>query len=241
MGIFNTIFYQPIFNLLVFLYNIVPGQDLGLAIIALTLIIRLVLYPLSQKSIKSQKALQDINPEIEAIKEEFKDDKEKLGPAIMALYKKHKINPFSSCLPLLIQLPFLFAIYQVFYNGLTNTQESLTALYPFVSNPGTLNSVAFGFFDLVAKSWPMAILAGLAQFWQSKMMMTKQGAQKANMMSSLNKNMLYFMPAFTVIIGGQFPAGLTFYWFLTTLFSILQQYIVLRVKKAKQNHPEAVK
>lgn len=141
---FHTIFYQPIFNLLVFLYNVIPGHDLGVAILLLTLIIRLILYPLSQSSIKSQRELQLIQPEIEALKEKYKDNKEQMGPELMSLYKQKKINPFASCLPTLIQLPFLFAIYRVFYDGLTK-ENSLSALYTFVANPGPLNTIAFGF------------------------------------------------------------------------------------------------
>lgn len=228
---FQTIFYQPIFNLLVFLYNIIPGHDLGLAIILLTLIIRLILYPLSQSSIKSQRALQVIQPEIEAIKEKYKDNKEKMGPELMALYKEKKINPFASCLPMLVQLPFLFAIYQVFYNGLTK-EGSLSALYSFVSNPGSLNTIAFGFFDLAGKNLVLAILAGLAQFWQSKMLLGAAGSGNSGGMTAImNKQMIYFMPIITIFIGASLPAGLTMYWLFTTLFSILQQYLVLSKKQ----------
>ncbi len=227
MAIFFTLFYQPIFNLLVFLYNIVPNHDLGIAIIILTLIIRLVLYPLSKKSIKAQKELQNIQPEIEKLKEEYKDDKEKMGPELMALYKKHKINPFSSCFPMLVQLPFLIAIYRVFFDGLTK-EGSMSALYSFVSNPGTLNPVAFGFLDLSEKSLIMALLAGAGQFWQSKMMINKKQKGQVN---SMGTQMMYFMPVITVVIGANFPSGLTFYWFLTTLFSVAQQYIILGKKK----------
>lgn len=232
MNIFFTLFYQPIFNLLVWLYNIIPGQDLGWAIILLTLIIRLILYPLSQKSIRSQKDLSSIQPEIEAIKEKFKDEKDKMGPALMALYKEKKINPFASCLPLLIQLPFLFAIYRVFFDGLTS-DSAMGALYGFVSNPGHLDTMAFGFFDLAHKSWVLAILAGLTQFWQSKMMMARRqpAGASTNPLTAMSQQMLYFMPIITIVIGSRFPAGLTFYWLLTTLFTIAQQYIVLGKKQ----------
>lgn len=225
---FYTIFYQPIYNLLIFLYNLVPGHDLGVAIILITLIIRLVLYPFSQKAIKSQKELQTIQPEIEKIKEKYKDDKEKMAPELMALYKERKINPFSSCLPTLIQLPFLIALYQVFLNGLTK-DNSNGALYSFVQNPGQLNIIAFGFINLASKNWIIAILAGVAQFWQSKMLMGK--SQQTGMSKMMTNQMIYFMPIFTIVIGGNLPAGLTLYWLFTTLFSILQQYMVLGFKK----------
>ncbi len=225
---FYTIFYQPIYNLLIFLYNLVPGHDLGVAIILITLIIRLVLYPFSKSAIKSQKELQNLQPEIEKIKEKYKDDKEKMAPELMALYKEKKINPFASCLPTLIQLPFLIALSQVFLNGLTK-DNSATALYSFVQNPGQLNVVAFSFINLADKNWAIAILAGLAQYWQSKMLLGK--SKNSGMTQIMNNQMLYFMPIFTIIIGGNLPAGLTIYWLFTTLFSILQQYIVLGFKK----------
>src|SRR3989339_48804 len=191
MGFFFAVFYQPIFNLLVFLYNTVALRDMGLAIIGLTLIVRLILYPLSKQSIKSQKSLQSIQPEIERIKEKYKDDKEKMGPELMALYKEKKVNPFSTCLPLLIQLPFLFAIYQVFFNGLTK-DDATSALYSFIPNPGILNPLAFGFFDLSEKSILVAILAGLAQYWQSKMLMGKN--KQGGMAGAMSNQMLYIMP-----------------------------------------------
>ncbi|PLX25138.1 hypothetical protein C0580_03185 [Candidatus Parcubacteria bacterium] len=224
MQIFFIIFYQPIFNLLVWLYNNIPGQDLGVAIIVLTFIIRLLLYIPSKKSIQAQKNLSSIQPEIEKIKEKYKDDKEKMGPELMALYKEKKVNPFSTCLPLLIQLPFLFAIYRVFFDGLTK-DDAMSALYSFVGNPGALDPIAFGFLDLSEKNIIIAVIAGLAQYWQSKMLMSKN--KQGGMAGAMSSQMLYIMPIITIVIGSQFPAGLTFYWFLSTAFSIVQQYMVL--------------
>lgn len=241
MAIFNTIFYQPIFNLLVYIYNIIPGHDLGLAIIIITVIIKLVLYIPSKKSIKSQKELATLQPEIEALKEKYKEDKEKMGPELMALYKRKGVNPFSSCLPMLIQLPFLFAIYRVFFNGLTDT-HAMNSLYSFVYNPGTLDPMAFGFINLASKNIWLAILAGLAQFWQSKMLMGKQ-KPGAGVMAGMGAQMTYIMPIFTIFIGATFPAGLTFYWFLSTMLSVAQQYLVLGFgnKKGKVEIIEASK
>lgn len=237
---FHTLFYQPIFNLLVYLYDVIPGHDLGIAIIVLTFLIRLLLYPLSKKSIQYQKELQDINPEIEKIKEKYKDDKEKMGPELMKLYKDRKVNPFSSCLPMLIQLPFLFAIYRVFWHGLKEG-GNMDALYSFVYNPGSLDPIAFGFFDLSEKSILVAVAAGLAQFWQSKMLMgrnQKAGAQSG--IAGMGNQMIYIMPIVTIVIGSRFPAGLTFYWLLTTIFSIIQQYVVLGFGSKKKDEVEVV-
>lgn len=234
--IFNTLLYQPIFNLLVFLYNTVPGNDIGLAIIALTVIIKLVLYPLSIKSIKSQRALQNLQPKMEALKKKFANQKEKLASEMMKLYREEKVSPFSSCLPLLIQLPFLIAVYKVFRVGLNAT--SLDLLYPFIQNPGHLNPVSFGLFDLSQPYLILAILTGAVQFWQAKMMITKKqpnvpGAQDEKMLSMMNKQMVYFMPIFTVFIGAQLPGGLVLYWFTTTLLMVIQQHFIFKQDKSK--------
>ena len=226
---------------MVFLYDIVPGNDLGLAIIALTIIIKLILYPLSKKAIKAQKSLQDLQPKIEEIKKKFKDKKEEMGRAMMALYKDHKVNPFSSCLPLLIQLPFLFAVFRVFSNGFGN--GSLDLVYPFIERPEVINQIAFGFLDLSKSNIVLALMAGAAQFWQSKMMMSKRpavkspGAKDEDMMAIMNKNMLYFMPAITVFVAMSFPAGLALYWFMTTLLTALQQLYLFRKDSGNTNGP----
>ena len=232
--IFQTIFYQPILNLLVFLYNVVPGHDLGLAIILLTVIIKVVLLPLSKQSIKSQKALQDLQPKIDEVKKKYANQKEEMGRAMLEIYKENKVNPFSSCLPLLIQLPFLWAVFRVFRNGFAG--DSLDLVYSFISRPESINNVAFGFLELAKPNIYLAILAGLAQFWQAKMMVTKKpaikasGAKDENMMAIMNKQMLYFMPILTVFFGLTLPGGLTLYWFVTTALTALQQMYVFKEK-----------
>ncbi len=237
MNLLVIIFYQPLFNLLVWIYNVLPTHDLGWAIIILTLLIRLILYPLGQKSIKSQKSLQTIQPKIDALKEQFGSDKEGLGKAMMQLYKDEGINPLSSCLPLLIQFPFLIALYTVFQSGLKS--ESFDLLYPFVLNPGQLNHIAFGFFDLTVRSIPLAIAAGLAQFWQTRMLMGQRADQPKpknpnDISAMMNKQMIYVMPVVTVFIGISLPAGITMYWLATTVFSGLQQMILFRQMKKKE-------
>ncbi|MDD5043910.1 MAG: YidC/Oxa1 family membrane protein insertase [Patescibacteria group bacterium] len=235
MALYNTILYQPLFNLLVFFYNIIPGHDVGLAIIALTIVIKLILFPFSLQSIKSQKSLQSLQPKIEELKKKYKDQKDKMAQAMMELYKQEKVNPFSSCLPLLIQLPFLLAVYQVFRSGLASNNFNL--LYSFVANPEHINTISFGFINLAQSNIYLAVLAGLAQFWQTKMMMAKRppaavrkeaGAKDEDMSAIMNKQMTYFMPIFTVFIGASLPAGLTLYWFITTLLTALQQLYFLK-------------
>lgn len=231
--LFNTLLTQPLFNALVFLYNVVPGHDLGLAIIILTIIIKVLLYPLASQSIRAQKALQELQPKIDEIKKKYKNDKETLSREMMNLYKQQKVNPLSSCLPLLIQLPFLIAVFHVFNNGLH--QESLTQLYSFIQNPGQLNTTSIGLIDLSKASIGLAGLTGLAQYVQTKMLIhNKQpkvtGAKDEDLMAQMNKQMMYFMPVITVVIGSTLPSGLVLYWFVTTLLTIGQQKLILKNK-----------
>lgn len=239
IGLFNTVCYQPVLNLLIYLYNVVPGHDLGIAIILLTIVIKLVLFPLSKQSIKSQKALQDLQPKINEIKKKYANKKEEMGRAMMLLYKENKVNPFSSCLPLLIQFPFLIAVFQVFRKGFS--EETLGLVYSFIGRPEYINSISLGFLDLSKPNIGLAVLAGIAQFWQAKMMMTKKpqikssGSKDENIMSMMNKQMLYFMPALTVFIGLTLPGGLTLYWFITTLLTALQQLYMFKKQNNDQN------
>jgi YidC/Oxa1 family membrane protein insertase len=227
-SLFHSVLYQPIFNIFVFLYNYL-GHDVGVVILLLTILVRLILYPLTNSSIKAQRSLQELQPKMDALKKQYAADKTKQTQEIMALYKNNKVNPFTSCLPMLVQLPILIALYMVLRDGLASANLT-SALYSFVANPGTINPVSLGFFNMAKPNFILAILAGLAQFWQAKTMSRKSppkeagaGSKDEAMMSMMNKQMLYFMPAMTVLIGLSLPAGLTLYWFFSTLLMALQQ------------------
>jgi len=237
---FTTILFQPMLNALMWIYSIIPGHDIGLAIIVLTIAIRLILWPFQQSALKSQRALQNVQPKLKELQIKFGDDKAGLNKAMMELYAKEKVSPFSSCLPLLVQLPFLIALYQVLRAGLTSANFNL--LYPFVHNPGKIDPVAFGFLNLAAKSIPLAVLAGLAQLVQTKMLPMNRppagagaGSKDEDQLAKVNKQMLYIMPVFTVFIGVSLPAGLTLYWVITTLVAVLQQWLFLRVHGTKND------
>ncbi len=224
--VFNESLYRPLFNALVWLYNIIPGNDLGIAIIVLTILIRLILYPLSKKAIQSQKAINQLQPKIKEIQKKYKN-KEEQAKVMMELYKKHKVNPMAGCLPILVQLPLLIALYRVFFNGLN--PESLDGLYSFISRPELLNVMFLGLIDLSQRSVFLAVMAGLFQFIQSKMIMPKNLTKKSksdglDFSTIMSKQMLYFMPLITVFIAWSLPAALPLYWIVITLFGITQQY-----------------
>lgn len=228
--LYDNLLFRPLFNLLVFLYNVVPGGDFGLAIILLTVIVRLVFFPLSVKALVSQKELGKLQPKIKELQEKHKNDKQALGRATMELYKEHKINPLGGCLPMLIQLPVLIALYSALNLGLK--PESLNALYSFVHNPGVIKQIAFGLIDLTQKSPYLAILAGALQWVQSKQAVSLQAPTSKNEPASttmqMSKQMLYFFPVMVIIIAWNLPTGLTLYWVTATLFSILEQFYIKR-------------
>lgn len=230
-GIFNEIIYRPIFNLLIFLYNTIPFGGIGVAIIVLTIIIKLVLWPFSQKALKSQKALADLQPKVEELKKQHAENKEALAAALMQLYSREKVSPASSCLPILIQLPVLIALYHALSKGISSTGFEM--LYPFVANPGKIDGTFFGILDLNVSSPILALLAGAIQFVQARMMIMKQqppvsGSGDEQMLATMNKQMMYIMPAVTILISWSLPGGLALYWFTNGLLSVIQQVLFFK-------------
>lgn len=231
---FYLILYQPLFNFLVLLYEYLPIRDFGLAIIILTLIIRLLLYPSSVRAIKTQKALNEIQPKLQEIKKKYKDDKEKQTKETLDLYKKEKINPFGGVLSAIIQLPILIALYQVFSKGFDPAE--LSNLYSFISNPIHINAMFLGLIDLSKPNLILAILAGIVQFIQTKI--TLPAAKKSNDKAQdfakiIQKQMVYFFPFLTVLILMGLPSALGLYWVVGSLFLIIEQGVIF--KKAKIN------
>ncbi|MCR4279074.1 MAG: YidC/Oxa1 family membrane protein insertase [bacterium] len=243
MSIFTTLLIQPILNFLVWLYNVVPGNDLGLAIIILTVVVKVVLYPLTMAQIKQQRSMQELQPKIDEVRARLKEDKEGQAKELMELYKKEKVNPASSCLPLLIQLPIFIGLYRALVDGLKS--QGLHLLYPFIPNPGTIDTItAFGI-DLAVPSILLAVLAGAVQFVQSRQILKKpssatpppadvaktEGAKDEGMAAMMNKQMSYIMPVVTIFIGISLPGGLTLYWFIMSLLTVAQQAVFLKRPK----------
>jgi len=229
-NIFNTILYRPLFNALVLLYQFLPGQDFGIAIIALTILIRLILSPLMIQSLRSQKALSGIQSKSQEIQRKHKNDKERQAKEIMELYQREKINPLGGCLPALIQLPVLLALYRVFWRGLQ--PEALGLLYSFVSRPTVFEPSFLGILDLSSSSWILAVLAGIGQYFQAKIVSPKKrklenGAEMADQISAqMSSQMIYFFPIFTFFILLRLPAAVGLYWLTTVIFSIGQQRLI---------------
>jgi len=235
--IFHSLIYQPLYNVLIFLYNVIPGQDFGIAIVVFTILLRALLIPIYRKQIESQKRLQEIQPKIKEIQQKYKNDKEKQTKELMEFYKKNKTNPFSGCLPLVVQMIFLIAIYRILINisnaGFMVNQEEL---YSFISSPETIKHFFLGIIDLTRPSIVLAVLAAAAQYYQTKMISKKQvnkakDSSKPDFSQIMSKQMLYLGPLLTLFIGIKFAAGLALYWLASTLFMIVQQIYIAKKEK----------
>lgn len=257
MNIFKILLDQPILNLLVIFYNIF-FSNLGLAIIALTALVRLALIPLTNPQLKSAQLMQQLNPELENLKKKFKDDKQKLAQAQMELYKKHGVNPAAGCLPQILQLIILLSLYRTFNqvirpDGASVVESINQSLYSFVSLPsGAHLNLNFLYLDLsrpdliripgfVALPGVFVIMATLFQFLSSKLMMPTVNVEEKEVQAtekksddlavSMQKQMLYLFPATTLIFGYTMPSGVILYWFIFSLFSYVQQLAINRSKK----------
>jgi len=246
MAILKTIFYEPLYNALVFLVSVIPGHDVGVAIILLTVLVRAILFPLGQKSVKSQIELRMIEPEIAKIKEEFKNNKEEQAKKTFELYRKHGVNPFSGCLLTLIQLPIIIALYYVFLKGIgSGALLDGGTLYSFITPPDFINTNFLGLIDITKKSLILALLAGLTQFIQAYLtVIPSSGAEKksfkGDLMKSMQFQMKYFLPIFVFFIAYKISAGVALYWTISNIFMIAQEMVVRR-KLAKKHEHKGVK
>jgi YidC/Oxa1 family membrane protein insertase len=239
--LWNAVLYKPLYNALIFLVAIIPGGDIGIALIVLTIVVKLILFPLTQKSIKSQVAMKQIEPELAKIKAENLS-REEQARRTMELYKTRKVNPFSGCLVLLIQFPIIIALYQVFFKGLAVIAPE--NLYSFVHLPTTLNTMFLGLIDMHAKSVVLAVLAGITQFIQMKIVMpqkptlpkpTENKTFSEQMSQSMQFQMRYILPVFITFVAYSISSAVALYWVTSNIVTIIQEIFVRR-KIARAQH-----
>lgn len=236
---FNTFLYKPLLDILIFLTNLFSGS-FGLAIIALTFLIRGLLIPLSLPAMKSAQKIKDLKPEMDRIKNKYKNDKKQLQQEQLKLYQEHGINPAAGCLPTIVQFAILIALYRVFIDFIQNgngvsIDANMSFLWLNLAKPDQF--------------YILPVLAGLSQFIYSQMLMagtehhktadikketinkeTKQDKPSEesakDMAESIQQQMLYVMPVMTALIAFRLPSGLAVYWVITTIFSLVQQYFI---------------
>ena len=232
--------------------DVLPDHSFGWAVIMVTIVIKLIVLIPSQRSIRSQQAMQEIQPEINKIREEYKGNQQMIATKTMELYKKNGVHPMGGCLPLLIQLPVLFALFYVTKDGLNPNNSHL--LYPALKdfNISEVNTFLFGTIDMVNTSvwskWIFPITIGVLQFLQ---MFRMNHVQKRSQIKpvkpsvgpdpqAMQRGMMYFMPIMIAYFAMQYPAALSLYWGTSTLFTIIQQEVVLHIKKRKKTDAKIV-
>lgn len=243
--LFHEVFYRPIFNALIATYHYLPVQDLGVAIIVVTILTLSVLFWPSLVQIRSSQALQELQPKLKALQAKYKDDRQELARQTMQLYREHKFNPFSSCLPLIIQLPFIFALYQVFMTGLKIdgtthllNADQLADLYGSLRTVyanSQISTMSFGFLNLTAtRNIVLAVIVGGTQYLLTRLLTPKTAnpkipeAKDENTMTAALKQMNYITPFTFAIFSYILPAGLSLYYITWNLFQIAQRQWIAR-------------
>jgi len=235
---FNTFFYNPLYNGLILLLDVLPWLDLGLAIVVFTILVKLILFPLSQKQIKTQIKIKEIEPKINEIKEKYLDKQER-AVKTMELYKSEKINPFAGFLPILIQIPIIFALYFIFLrSGFPEINSEI--LYSFVKAPLDVNMMFLGLLDVSQKSVILAVLAGISQYFQAKLASpitkkTEKGGLGEDFARSMSIQMRYVFPVMIFFIAYTISAAVAIYWTTSNIFMIGQELYVKRFTVPK-NH-----
>lgn len=229
---FHAVFYNPIYNVLVALVALIPSGDVGLAVILLTLIIRLVLLPFSLSAARTQRAMRTLEPKLKELKEVHKDDKEMQAKKTLELYRTEKVNPFASLLIVFLQLPVLLALYWVFrYEPFTMLDTA--RLYAFTPVPHTITDSLFGLVSMAGKSIVLAVLAGVAQFVQASLALSRapapiSGGMQADFNRAMNMQMRYVFPVLIATIAYTTSAAVALYWVTSNTAGALQEWYVRR-------------
>jgi YidC/Oxa1 family membrane protein insertase len=233
---FETFLTQPIYNGFIYLISIMPGGDVGFAIILMTLIMRILFYPAFTASIRTQMGMQAIQGEVDEINTTYKDKPEERARRTMALFKEHKIRPFSGFLALLVQIPVFIALYFAFFKeGLPNIATDL--LYSFVQAPALVDTMFLGFVNLLTPhNIILSLLVGGLQYGVVMLSLgrmqqagKKPLAPEKEMAQKMQKYlMLYFLPALMAVVSYSLPAAAGLYFATTNLLSLGQEWIIRR-------------
>ena len=242
-SVFHTVLYQPLYNTFIGLVGLFPWLDAGIVVILFTVLVKLILFPLSQKSVRSQIEIKKIQPEIDALKVKYKDNKQEQALQTMNLYKERGINPFAGIFLALIQLPILIALYMVFYRGgLTEIHTDM--LYSFIHIPDQVNKLFLGIFDITEKNTILAVVVAVGQFLQIKFTLptpkkvdnlAKNKAEPSfqnELAKSMSTQMKYVMPVFMFFIARSFASLVSLYLITSSVFAIGQElYMRKKLKK----------
>lgn len=234
----HTVFFDPVYNTLIFFIDVVPGGDVGLAIILTTILVKTILLPLSIKAAKTQKVMRELEPKLKEIKEKFKDKREEQAKAMMAAYKDGGINPFASIILVVIQIPIIISLYLSVYGtgGIKLPDINTDLLFSFVPNPDVVNMFFVGIVHIDEKSLVLAALAGITQFFHTRLAMPapaprEEGADpsfKEDFARSMSFQMRYMMPILIFVVAYSISAAIALYFLVSNLTQIGQEFYIRR-------------
>lgn len=235
-SIWHTIFFDPIYNGLVFFIDVVPGGDVGLAIIFITIVVKLVLLPLSLKAARTQMVMKELDPKLREIKEKYKDQREEQARAMMEAYKEAGLNPFASIVLLFLQIPIVIALYLAVSRGggVPLPDINIDLLYTFIPTPEVVDMMFMGFIDLAERSLPLAALAGITQYIHAQWSIPKPEPRdpnaapdmKADFARNMQLQMRYMMPVIIFVVAYTISAAIAIYFTISNLMALLQEYVV---------------
>ncbi len=237
--LFNDFIFNPLYNILIGILSVGGWIDLGIAVIILTLIVKFAMFPISLKAVRTQRILKELEDPIREIREKFKDKREEQGRKMLELYREKGVNPFSSFLTLLIQLPIIIGLYFVFLkSGFPEINQEL--LYSFIQAPGSVPMYFLGVIDMVSKSIPLALLAGVTQAIQAHHSLPEAKPRKENatfqedFARSMQMQMKYVFPLLMVFIAYITNAAVALYLITSNIFAIGQELYVKRIHAAER-------
>ncbi len=240
--LFHTVFYKPLYNALVLIIDVLPNQDVGIAVIILTILVSVIILPITLKATRTQVKMKLLEPKLKEIRQKYKDNREQQALEMMKLYREEKMNPFSGFLLLLVQMPFIFTLYYIFARtGLPEINPDL--LYSLVSTPTDINIFFLGLVNVTEKSVGLAIIAAAAQFFQSHIMLANQPKKKEEdkketkktepsfqeeLAKSMNMNMRFGLPVFIGIMAYSFTGVIAIYFTIRSIITVVQEVFVKR-------------
>lgn len=240
--IWHTFFFDPVYNTLVFFIDVLPGGDVGLAIVCAVVVIKLVILPLSVRVTKMQVIMRELEPKMKEIKETI-PDKQKQAEAMLALYKEANINPLSSLFLLFIQFPIIIALYLAVVSGggVALPDINTALLYAFIPSPEAVSMAMFGVFDITLKSLPLALLAGFTQYLQVRLSMPKPEPKKEGeaptfkdeFARSMHLQMRYVLPVIIVFVAYALSAAIALYFTVSNLMAMVTELVVRRHRPKK--------
>ncbi len=238
-ALWNSLVYLPLYNILIAFIALTPGHSVGLAIIALTIIVKTLLFPITKKAMVAQRQMRVLEPELKAIREKHGKDQQTVAKKTMELYQEKNVSPFSGCLPLLVQIPIIIGLYGLFLRGLNISPDML---YSFVPHPDALD-MHFLSINLAGKSVVLAALAGATQYLQTRYMLPKGTNLKNPIMApdptrspsfqeefarSMNAQMLYVFPILIASVSYSTSAAVALYFVASNIFGIGQEFMIRR-------------